>query len=232
VGLAARYARGVATAEPRVTERFDRRIVPDAVLEFLRACARREPFHLGGGAALAGVFLSHRKSRDVDLFSHEGDAHRDLVRALPAAAMEAGGRFVMVRDAGGHARGKLTIGEIEIEVDAVHEALPDLEPPPASIEGITVESLADLRAAKLTCLLSRREPRDLVDVLFLERAGFRPEADLELALRKDAGIDPAILIAEFPSEPMPEMLKPLTRSEFEQYRDDLALRLREIAIKV
>jgi hypothetical protein len=127
VGLAARYARGVATAEPRVTERFDRRIVPDAVLEFLRACARREPFHLGGGA-LAGVFLSHRKSRDVDLFSHEGDAHRDLVRALPAAAMAA-----------------VTIGEIEIEVDAVHEALPDLEPPRASIEGITVESLADPR---------------------------------------------------------------------------------------
>jgi hypothetical protein len=189
---------------------------------------------LGGGAALAGVFLGHRKSRDVDLFCHDADAHRDLVRALPAAATDAAGRFALVRDAGGHVRGKLTIGDLELEVDAVHDALPDLEPPPATVEGVTVESLTDLRAAKLTCLLARREPRDLVDVLFLERAGFRPEADLELALRKDAGIDPAILawlVAEFPTEPLPEMLKPLTRSEFQQYRDDLARRLRAVALE-
>jgi hypothetical protein len=31
----------MAAAEPKVTERFDRRIVPDSVLEFLRARARR-----------------------------------------------------------------------------------------------------------------------------------------------------------------------------------------------
>jgi hypothetical protein len=217
-----------------VTERFDRRIVPDEVLEFLRACERRVPFHLGGGAALAGIFLAHRRSRDVDLFSHEREAHRELVRALPDAAKEANGTFALVRDAGGHVRGKLSIGALELEVDAVHEALPDLEAPRTKIEGVTVESLTDLRAAKLTCLLSRREPRDLVDVLFLERAGFKPEADLALALRKDAGIDPAILawlVAEFPTEPLPEMLKPLTPAELAKYRDDLSLRLRAVALQ-
>ena len=130
--------------------------------------------------------------------------------------------------------GRLDIGGIELEVDAVHEALPDLEAPRVTVEGVTVESLTDLRAAKLTCLLSRREPRDLVDVLFLERAGFKPEADLEMALRKDAGIDPAILawlIAEFPTEPLPEMLKPLTPDEVGRYRDELALRLRAVALE-
>jgi hypothetical protein len=131
-------------------------------------------------------------------------------------------------------RGKLTVGDVEVEVDAVREALPDLEASPAAVEGVIVESLPDLRAAKLTCLLSRREPRDLVDVLFLERAGFRPEVDLELALRKDAGIDPAILawlISEFPTEPLPEMLKPLRQEEFERYRNELAQRLRALALK-
>jgi hypothetical protein len=46
--------------------------------------------------------------------------------------------------------------------------------------------------------------------------------------------DPAILawlVAEFPTGPLPEMLKPLTPTEFEQYRDDLARRLRAIALK-
>jgi hypothetical protein len=29
------------------------------------------PFHLGDGAALAGVYLRHRVSEDADLFVHE-----------------------------------------------------------------------------------------------------------------------------------------------------------------
>ena len=41
------------------------------------------------------------------------------------------------------------------------------------VEGVQVESLLDLRANKLTCILSRSEPRDLVDLLFLDRAGCR-----------------------------------------------------------
>jgi hypothetical protein len=210
--------------------------------------ARRRGYFLG-------ALLREANSRDVWLFTNPDAIRRDwewipphLGRSRkmwgwllgmsaewpPAAATGVGGRFALIRDAGGHVRGKLIVDDIEVEVDAVHEALPDLEAPPAAVEGVIVESLPDLRAAKLTCLLSRREPRDLVDVLFLERAGFRPEADLELALRKDAGIDPAILawlIAEFPTEPLPEMLKPLTQDEFERYRNELAQRFRALALK-
>ena len=217
-----------------MNDQFDRRVVPEGVLEFLRACGHRAPFHLGGGAALAGVFLRHRTSRDVDLFCHDEASHADLVRAIPAAAEEVGGTFAWVRSAGGHARGKLSIGGTALEVDAVHEALVDLEAPAQTREGITVESLTDLRAAKLTCLLSRREPRDLVDVLFLERAGFNPEADLELAAKKDAGIDPGILawlVAEFPVVPLPAMLEPLTPEELRRYRDELAGRLKRLSVQ-
>lgn len=41
------------------------------------------------------------------------------------------------------------------------------------------------RANKLTCGLSPSEPRDLVDLLFVDRAGYPPEADLTLALATD-----------------------------------------------
>jgi hypothetical protein len=91
----------------------------------------------------------------------------------------------------------------------------------------------DLRANKLTCLLSRSEPRDLVDIYFLERAGYRPENDLEPALQKDAGIDPGILaqlLASFPLEPLPMMLVQLTSSELATYRDALAERFRRLAL--
>ena len=109
----------------------------------------------------------------------------------------------------------------------------DLEPPPPPIDGIIVQSLTDLRASKLTCLLSRAEPRDLVDVLYLERAGYKPELDLALAAEKDTGIDPGILawlIRDFPTAPMPIMLKALAESELVAYRDALAQRFKQLTV--
>ncbi|MBI4509013.1 MAG: nucleotidyl transferase AbiEii/AbiGii toxin family protein [Deltaproteobacteria bacterium] len=97
------------------------------------------------------------------------------------------------------------------------------------IEGIVAESLADLRAAKLTCMLSRSEPRDLVDLLFLDRAGYPPEDDLPLALRKDGGIDPAVLawlLGQYPTHPLPEMLVPLSEDDLRRFRDELRNRFK------
>lgn len=97
---------------------------------------------------------------------------------------------------------------------------------------MALESLPDLRASKLTCLLSRSEPRDLVDLLFLDRAGFAPEADLSLALEKDGGIDPGVLawlLGQFPIDPLPIMLVPLTRDDLAASRSSLRERFRRAA---
>ena len=108
----------------------------------------------------------------------------------------------------------------------------DIAAPPPPIEGVVIESLTDLRANKLTCILSRSEPRDLVDLYFLDRAGFPPELDLDIALRKDSGIDPGVLawlLTQFPTRPLPVMLEPLTTEQLEKFRDALAERLRRSA---
>lgn len=210
---------------------FDRRIVPDEVLAFIRACQEVVPCHLAGGAALAGAWLGHRLSKDVDLFVHDREAHRELVRNLDMIAERAQAAVHVVRDAGGHVRAKLNTQRHALELDVVHEVLPDLDEP-LVLESVVMESFRDLRASKLTCMLSRSEPRDLVDVMFLERAGHAPEQDLENALRKDAGIDPGVLawlLKDFPVEPLPTMIHDLTTSELRTYRDDLALRLKRLA---
>jgi len=215
-----------------VPSEFDRRVVPPAILEFIRACQQRVPCHLGGGAALAGAYLRHRVTGDIDLFSHEADEMRTLVQVLSDAAGSAGVSVAIVRDAGSFVRATLTYGDGEVELDVVHEPIPDVEAPPPPVEGVVVESLADLRANKLTCILSRSEPRDLVDLYFLDRAGYPPEQDLELALKKDAGIDPGVLawlLSRFPIEPLPQMLQALTAEQLERYRGALAERLRRIA---
>lgn len=146
---------------------FDRRVVSPAILDFVRACQQRVPCHLGGGAALAGAYLRHRVTGDVDLFSHQADEMRTLVRVLSDVAAAVGVSVLIVRDAGALVRARLKWKDGELELDVVHESVPDIEPPPPPLEGIVVESLSDLRANKLTCVLSRSEPRDLVDLYFL-----------------------------------------------------------------
>lgn len=213
-----------------MNSRFDRRVVPESVLDFLREAQSHVPCHLGGGAALAGAYLSHRQTGDVDLFVHgEKEQHRALVAALLAPANRPGVRLVLVRDAGHLVRLQLETPETRCEVDIVHEMVPDISSDQPTVEGVVIESLEDLRANKLTCILSRSEPRDLVDLYFLDQAGFPPENDLHLALRKDAGIDPNILawlLSRFPVEPLPPMLQALEPAQLRSFRDSLAKRLR------
>ncbi len=210
-------------------ETFDRRVTSTTVLEFVRACQSRVPCHLGGGAALAGAYLGHRLTGDVDLFSHDAGDMRALVGMLPDVAAEVGVSIKVLRDVGHLVRARIEGSEIATEVGVVHEPVADIESPPPPIEGIVIESLVDLRASKLTCLLSRSEPRDLVDLCFLDRAGYPPDQDLEIALRKDAGIDPGVLawlLSQFPLRPLPTMLEPFEIEELESFRDQLAERFR------
>jgi hypothetical protein len=187
---------------------------------------------VAGGAALSGVHLRHLLSRDVNLFFDDKQALRELsVQANELAAMQ-GGHSRIVRDGGAFIRGELELHGKALALDLVYEPSKPLAARD-SVDGIVVDSLADLRANKLTCLLSRSEPRDLVGVAFLEKAGYHPENDLALAIQKDAGIDPAILahlLSAFPTAPLPQMLVALSSAELEHYRDALAERLRRLAV--
>ncbi len=212
---------------------FDSRIVPPSVRAVIRACQSRAESRLGGGAALAGHYLRHRFSADADLFFLQADSHRAVVSALPAVANDTSSRIEVVRDAGSFVRARVETSETKVELDLVHDPVARIEPTPAPVDGIVVDSLADLRANKITCILSRFEPRDLVDLLFLDRAGYPPENDLGLAIRKDGGVDPGVLawlLGQFPTAPLPRMIEPLSENQLRAFRDHLRERFRRIAV--
>jgi hypothetical protein len=210
---------------------FDARIASPGVLAFIRECQSRASCSLAGGVALSGAFLAHRLSKDIDLFCRDRASMRSLASLLVEAAAAAGGNIRALQDAGTFVRAELTLGGERLDVDLTVDSTPELAPPQV-LDGVQVLSLEDLRASKLTCLLSRSEPRDLVDVMFLERAGFPAEGDLSLALQKDAGVDPGVmgwLLGQFPVAPLPVMLAPLTSDELRAYRDALRERLRRLS---
>ena len=212
---------------------IDRRVVHERAVRLVAACQSRVPCQLGGGAALSGAYLAHRLSADVDLVFHAAEDLRSLAARLPDVARDCDVGLAVVQDGGTFLRARLDGVPNIVRLDLTLDVSGDIEAPPPPIDGLVVQSLADLRASKITCLLSRSEPRDLVDLAFLDRAGHPPERDLGLALRKDSGIDPGVLawlLREFPVRPLPTMLQSFSEAELERFRDRLRERLRALAI--
>src|SRR6478752_852593 len=77
---------------------WDRRVVPERVLEVLSRSQARVECRIAGGAALSGVHLHHRLSRDVDLFFDDKPLVRELSRQLDDVAQTSGARFRSLRD--------------------------------------------------------------------------------------------------------------------------------------
>lgn len=161
--------------------------------DFLREFFRRENhFFLTGGAALAGFYLGHRKTQDLDLFTLENEVEngfaiaREVARKLNAEveAIQTSPDF----------RRLLVRRENEaIVVDLVREYVYQIEREKREINGIRIDSPEEILANKLCALLSRSEIRDLIDVRELEKSGLNLENALRFAEKKDSGLTPAQL---------------------------------------
>jgi hypothetical protein len=96
-------------------------------------------------------------------------------------------------DAPGFKRLVLTRGDEGLVIDLVKDVSPQLHRDKLERNNIVIDPADEILANKLTALVGRAEERDLVDVMFLENAGFTVEAGLPVALSKDGGCTPATL---------------------------------------
>ena len=150
-------------------------------------------FFLTGGAALAGFYLHHRETTDLDLFTIHAEAFERGRHALQAVADALGATLVQRQHAPGFERYVLTRGAEGVVVDLVLERATQAYPEKAQVAGVRINPPQEILINKLTTALSRSEARDLVDLLFLEQAGYPVEAALAGALAKDGGCTPAAL---------------------------------------
>jgi hypothetical protein len=162
--------------------------------EVLDAFFQRERgFFLTGGAALAGFHLGHRTTDDLDLFTVQDAAFQRGRFVLADVANAIGGALEVRQDAPGFKRLVLTRAGEGLVVDIVKDVGPQLHPDKLEQGGILIDPADEILANKLTAIVGRAEERDLVDVMFLERAGHSVEAALPAALAKDGGCTPATL---------------------------------------
>lgn len=161
--------------------------------DFLQAFFRRESrFFLTGGAALSGYHLGHRGTEDLDLFTtspvlDEGEA------ALRESARELGADVQSIQTSPSFRRRLVRRVDETMIVDLVLDETAQGHPEKSRKGAILVDPPEEILANKLCALLSRAEIRDLVDVCFLDRAGFAVESAMALASRKDRSMSPAQL---------------------------------------
>lgn len=155
------------------------------------------PFTLTGGAALAGVYLGHRKTRDLDLFWRDLEELDDVGDRIVAVLRDQDLEVERVQSAAAFLRLRISDDRETTIVDLVAEPTPSIEAPYRhELEKgstVQVDTRREIFANKLTTLLSRSELRDLVDVQALRESGCDLDQGLEDAAKKDGGFSPLTL---------------------------------------
>jgi hypothetical protein len=189
--------------------------------------------YLSGGAALT-VHLGHRRSLDLDLFTDGELAFHAARVSLPVLADRIGARLEILIDAPAFHRALLTGPRGEtVRIDLVRETAQRAGPPPVETDGLRVDPPEEIVVNKLCAILGRSEPRDLVDLFFLEKAGHPPLSALAAARRKDPGLTPALLawaITQVPLDRLPDgIVAPISLDELRAYRTRLAEALERLS---
>lgn len=130
---------------------------------------------LMGGTALA-VWLRHRRSEDLDFFVPEMfDA------AAVATALSEAGEFAPTSVSNRMIGGTLDAVKLDVVANPGEIRLG----PPRVVEGLLVGSLEDITAAKYKAITDRKQLRDFIDVMCVERdGGIAIEQGLILYCRK------------------------------------------------
>lgn len=199
--------------------------------DLLEALPEQAGVYLSGGAALSAFYLQHRQSYDLDFFASEVEWVSEMAQWLEEESRARGWDLESVRTTPGFRRFVIRRGDEETLLDIVHEPVPQevpLEDKPRW-RALRYDALDDLIANKLAALLGRGDPKDLVDLFFVEESGQDVIEHLAAAARKDAGLDAASLawvLKSMPTDPNRLLLlRPLTEEQLARFRDDLVARV-------
>ncbi len=157
--------------------------------------AESAAFMLAGGTALAGFYLRHRYSDDIDLFTYEKAAVRRSFRLVEESIARSGLSLVSVRgqpgiddavflEVTGDPDRRHPIKKIDIIVDT-----PPKAGPPEIFDDVRVMGIKDIATAKL-CAIGREAIKDFVDLYFLGTEGGIDLMSLwPAAKEKEIGLD-------------------------------------------
>jgi hypothetical protein len=193
--------------------------------------SREKRFFLSGGAALAGYYLGHRETHDLDLFTLM-DVMKEGSAAVAETASEMGAALESIQTSPDFRRYLLTLESEAIVIDLIRERVAQIVADKPVVGIIRIDPPQEILANKLCALLGRAEIRDLVDVRALEISGYSVEVALPAAASKDAGLTPGQLSWVLSQIALGDGLVPpggISVEELRAYLNDLIARLSRLA---
>lgn len=159
---------------------------------FFRDSDESEPFYLTGGTALAGFYLHHRYSDDLDFFTRSEEAVSDVDSRVVRAAASAGLAVERVERRPGFSQfflgGDPIVAHRLVKIDVAA----DPEPYPAAPERfarVLVDALLAIAVNKVA-IVTRDDAKDYVDLyLILTETPYRLTDLIPLAKEKLLGLD-------------------------------------------
>ncbi len=198
------------------------------VLQLVSQKSELQNYYLSGGTALAGFYLHHRFSDDLDFFSYE-DPDPTLIERVAgeiANSLQAQTRFEKLHD---RRLFFFTKNKEELKVEFTRYPFQQLEPV-KTVDGIRIDSLRDIAANKLAALLDRFDPKDFVDLYYLLQNVPLETIQQDTQKKFSFTISPLFLGSELAKvkriEALPKMLKPLTVEEIRTFFTQQANRLK------
>ena len=201
------------------------------VIEFVGKSEIAPLFYLTGGTALAGFYLNHRFSDDLDFFTDKKDFPTFQVEAIAEEIRKLIGaddfQYSKVYDRRIFFFNK---NSEELKVEFSYYPFQRLNPS-NKINNFNIDSLEDIGANKIMALVDRIDAKDFVDIYFLLKENkFSLKELLKLTNKKfHFNFDPMTLGSEFAKikavTEMPRMVKPLALEELKSFFADLAKKL-------
>lgn len=178
-------------------------------------------FYLTGGTALAGYYLHHRDSEDLDFFSETPFDFIQVNSFMDRVVQHLGA--LSLRHERVHDRRLFFVKlphdpELKLEFtrfpfQTLNEKIP--------INGVKIDSLRDITANKLFALIERFEPKDFVDLYFLLRERSLEDTRQDMETKFKIKISPMVVGSEFVKvariETLPKMHVPLTIPELKSF---------------
>lgn len=152
--------------------------------EFFRSTTN---FYLTGGTALSAFYLLHRFSEDLDLFTQNGEAMEHAGDDVKEVCDRLRIEHVSVRITPTFKHFQVGAAGDQITLHFARDFAPHLHSP-NSFGSIVVDSIEDIAANKICAALGRTEIKDLIDLFFLDQAGYTVPGFFDAAKLKDAGL--------------------------------------------
>jgi predicted nucleotidyltransferase component of viral defense system len=179
-----------------------------------------QDFYLTGGTALSAFHLQHRYSEDLDLFTQHDESFQEVQHLVNQVCLQLKVEHTSVRITSYFKHFRIGDVDTQLTLHFSRDFAKQIQSP-MRVGNILVDSIEDITANKICAALGRTEIKDLVDLHFLDQAGFTIPNYFAAAQQKDAGLSwetLAYTLSQFELTEIPSFLiKPVTVDSLKQF---------------